>query len=212
VNDNALTTLSVTGGSGNIIISNTATVPTNKTLGLTLSAVTGGTLDDADIYTTLNATSSGSAANTLSNITFGGLTALNVSGTQKLTLTSAAGMSALKTVTVTGSARLTATVSQSTVTSVDTAGSTGTSTITLDTTKATYNGGAGVDLVTTSAGVSKAIALGDGADKLTLAAGTTALTAVIDGGAGNDILSIAAADAPRVTQIPPVKVTQIPPP
>jgi len=195
VNDNALTTLSVTGGSGNIIINNSATVPTNKTLGVTLSAVTGGTLDDADIYTTLNATSSGSAANTLTNITFGGLTALNLSGTQKLTLTSATGMSALKTVAVTGSAGLTATVSQSTVTSVDTTGSTGTSTITLDATKATYNGGAGVDLVTTSAGVSKAIALGDGSDKLTLAAGTTALTAVIDGGAGNDILSIAAADA-----------------
>jgi S-layer protein len=49
--------------------------------------------------------------------------------------------------------------------------------------------------VTTSAGVSKAISLGAGDDKLTLASGTTALTANIDGGAGTDTLSMVAADA-----------------
>jgi S-layer protein len=106
-----------------------------------------------------------------------------------------AGLTGLKTVTVTGSGGLTASVTQATLTAIDTSGSTGASTITFDATKATYAGGAGVDLVTTSAGVSKAIALGDGADKLTLAAGTTTLTAVIDGGLGIDVLSMAAADA-----------------
>jgi S-layer protein len=195
VGDNALTILSLTGGSGNITINNPATVPTNKTLGLTLSAVTGGTLADSNIYTTLNLNSSGAVANTFANVADTALTALNVSGTQKMTLLSTAGMTGLKTVSVTGSGGLTASVTQATLTAIDSSGSTGALTITFDATKATYAGGAGVDLVTTSAGVSKAITLGDAADKLTLAAGTTALTAVVDGGLGIDVLSMAAADA-----------------
>ena len=195
INDNALTILSLTGGSGAINITNTATVPTNKTLGLTLSAVTGGTLTDSNIYTTLNLNSTGSAANSLANVADTALTALNVSGTQKMTLVSTAGMTGLKTVSVTGSGGLTASATQATLTAIDSSGSTGASTITFDATKATYAGGAGVDLVTTSAGVSKAIALGDAADKLILAAGTITLTAVIDGGLGIDVLSMTAADA-----------------
>jgi S-layer protein len=195
INDNALSILSVTGGSGNITVTNLAAVPTNKTLGLTLSGVTGGTLSDSNIYTTLNLNSSGSSANTLANIADTALTALNVSGTQNVTLTSTAGAPLLKTVTVTGSSGLNASVTQATLTAIDTSGSTGTSNLTFDATKATYTGGAGVDLVTTSAGVSKTIALGDGADKLTLAVGTSVLTAVIDGGLGIDVLSMAAADA-----------------
>jgi S-layer protein len=116
-----------------------------------------------------------------------------------MTLVSTAGMTGLKTVSVTGSGGLTASVTQATLTAIDSSGSTGASTITFDATKATYAGGAGVDLVTTTAGVSKALALGDGADKLTLVGSTTALTAVVDGGLGVDVLSIAAADAANAT-------------
>jgi S-layer protein len=87
-------------------------------------------------------------------------------------------------------------VAQATVTAVDTSGTTGTSTITLDATKATFTGGAGKDNVTTSAAApTKAIALGDGDDSLTLASGTTAVTGAITGGAGTDTLSMVAADA-----------------
>lgn len=194
--DNALTTLNLTGGSGNIIIDNSGlTTATNKTLGLTLNGQTGGTLDDADIYTTLNVNTTG-AASTLANITFGGATALTVAGTKGLTLTSTAGLTALQTVTVTGSAGITANLSAATVTAVDTSGTTGSSTVTVDATKATFTGGAGVDKVTTSAvAPTKAISLGDGDDFLTLAGGTTTVTGTITGGNGTDTLSMAAADA-----------------
>lgn len=196
VNDNALTTLSVTNGTGNIIIDNSGlTTATNKTLNLAISGQTAGTLDDADIYTTLNITT-GATKSTLSNVTLGALTALTVAGTTGLTLTSAAGMTALKTVTVSGAAGLTATLTAATTTAINTAASTGTSTITMDATKATYTGGAGVDKVTTSAATpTKAIALGDGNDSLTLASGTTSTTAALTGGAGTDTLTMVAADA-----------------
>lgn len=195
VNDNALTTLSATGGSGNITIANGGlTTATNKTLGLTLNGVTGGTLDDADIYTTINVTTAGTKS-TLADITDTALTALTVGGTTGLTLTSAAGMTALKTVIVTGAAGLTATISQASVTAFDASASTGAQVITLNTTRATYTGSAGADTLTTSAGVSRTISLGDGDDTLTLASGTTALTGKIDGGTGTNTLVMATADA-----------------
>ena len=88
ISDNALKNLTVSGGRGNIIIDNSGlTTPTNKTLALSISGQTSGTLDDADIYTTLNVTTTG-VDSTLSNITFGGMTTLNVAGTKVLTLTS----------------------------------------------------------------------------------------------------------------------------
>jgi S-layer protein len=195
VGSNALTTLSVANGSGNIIIDNQATDVVTKTLNATVNNLTGGTLDDADNYTKLNVTTTG-ANSTLANVTFGALTDLSVSGTKALTLTSTAGATALKTVTVTGTAGLSASVAQASVTAVDTSGTTGTSTITLDATKATFTGGAGKDNVTTSAAApTKAIALGDGDDSLTLASGTTTVTGAITGGAGTDTLSMVAADA-----------------
>jgi S-layer protein len=193
--DNALTTLSVTGGSGNIIIDNnvlTLATATNKTLALTINGETGGTLDDADIYTTLNVTTAG-ASSTLANVTTGGVTAITVAGTKGLTLNSTTGLTALKTATVTGAAGLTADLSGATVTAVDTSGTTGTSTITLDATKATYTGGAGVDNVTVVTGATKAISLGAGDDSLTL--GSFVPTAAISGGDGTDTLSITAAAA-----------------
>ncbi len=193
INDNALTTLSVSGGSGNIIIDNSGlTTPTNRTLGLTINGQTGGTLDDADIYTTLNVTTTGTDS-TLANVTFGAATALNVAGTKALTLTSTAGLSALKTVAVTGTAGVTGNFSGATVTGITTTGTTGTTTVTIDGSKATYTGGAGVDAVTLAATTpSKAISLGDGADSLDLSGATGTPTGAIDGGAGTDSLRITA--------------------
>ena len=191
--DTALTTLSVAHGSGNIIIDNSGlTTPTNKTLALTANGLTGGTLDDADIYTTLNVTTTG-ADSTLANITTGAVTAVTVAGSKTLTLTSSAGLTALKTVTVSGSAGIKADLSAATVTAVDTSASTGTSTVTIDGSKATFTGGAGVDKVTTTAAtVGKAISLGAGDDTLVLGS-AAAPTAAISGGAGTDTLSLSAA-------------------
>jgi S-layer protein len=195
--DNALSTLSLANGTGNIIIDNsgTVTVTPATTLNMTVNGLTGGTLDDADIYTTLNIATTGEASK-LANVTFGAATTLAVSGDKVLTLTSAAGLSALKTATVSGSAGLSADISGASITSISTAATTGNSTITMDATKSTFTGGAGKDAVTTSAAApTKAISLGDGDDSVTLAAGTTAVTGTITGGNGTDTLQMRAADA-----------------
>ena len=198
INNNALSTLSVANGSGNIIIDNSGlTTPTNKTLALTANGLTGGTLDDADIYTTLNITTA-TVKSTLANITFGAVTALTVAGTKGLTLTSATGLSALKTVVVSGSAGITADLSEgtlaATVTAVDTSATTGASKVTIDGSKATFTGGTGADTVTASAAtITKALSLGAGDDGLTWTAGTANPTAAISGGDGTDTLGIAAA-------------------
>ena len=194
INDNALTSLSVTGGSGNIIIDNSGlTTPTNKTLGLTINGQTGGTLDDADIYTTLNVTTTG-ANSTLANITTGGVTAVTVAGTKVLTLTSTAGLTALKTVTVSGSAGIKADLSGATVTSVDASATSGANTVTVDASKATFTGGSGVDTITLAATVpSKAVSLGAGDDSLNLGALAGTPTGKLDGGAGTDNLTMTAA-------------------
>ena len=201
-NGTALSTLNLKNGSSNIIIDNSGlTTPTNKTLNLTVDGLTGGTLDDADIYTTLNVTTkytgtSTTTTSTLTNVTFGALTALNVSGDKVLVLTSTAGASALVNVKVTGSAGLTGTFAATTMKNIDTSGTTGKATVTFDATVASYTGGAGVDAVTTSAAApTEVISLGDGDDSLTLATGTNAVTGAITGGNGNDILSMVVADA-----------------
>ena len=195
IGDNALTTLSLRGGSGNIIIDNSGlTTPTNRTLDATVDGLTGGTLDDADIYTTLNVTTAGHNS-TLSNITFGALTSLTLDGTKILTLNAATGMSALQTVTVGGAAGLTANLSnQNTVTSIDTSATTGTSTITLNAHLASFTGGAGADRVTFSANpVDHAASLGDGDDSLDLGSLATTPGAALSGGDGTDTLTMTAA-------------------
>jgi S-layer protein len=86
-------------------------------------------------------------------------------------------------------------------TSVNTTGTTGTVVATIDASKATYTGGAGVDSVTlSSATVSKAINTEAGNDTVTLAAGTTSLTANVSGGENTDTLVMAAADAATASQ------------
>ncbi len=196
ITNNALKSLTLSGGSGNILIDNTGlTTPTNKTLALSINGQTSGTLDDADVYTTLNITTTG-VNSTLSNCTFGAVTALNLGGTKVLKLNSTAGLSALKTVTVAGSAGITADLSAATVTSLDTTATTGTSIVTIDASRASFTGGAGVDKITNNAATStKAISLGAGDDSLTMPSITETLTAAISGGIGTDTLTMTATRA-----------------
>lgn len=176
---NKLATLSLANGSGNIIIDNSDAVVAGDavtTLALTVNGLTGGTLDDADIYTTLNITSTGTAS-TLANITQGALTSLTLAGDAGLTLTSLAGAGAL--------------------TSIDASAATGGLAIGSALSAATaYTGSSGVDVIGLG-NTTSAIATGAGDDVVTLTAGTTALGAggTIDAGEGTgDILSFADAD------------------
>ena len=176
INGTGLTDLTLKGGSGNIIIDNSGlTTPTNKMLNLTLDGQIGGTLDDADVYTTLNMTTTGSNS-TLSNITYGALTTLNISGSQTLTLVNATGMSALTTVKVSGSAGLSVTdLTNATLTSIDASATSGNVTVKIDSTKTSYSGGSGIDKVTLTGIPTKVISGGAGtADVLVITAAAAA--------------------------------------
>ena len=195
--DTALTDLSLTRGQGNIVIDNSGLAsPTNTTLNLTLNGVTGGSLIDANIYSTVRITTTG-VKSRLANISAAAVTDLVIDGSTGLSLTSTAGLASLAHVTVAGSAGVTADFgSVYTLTSLDASATTGTSTVSINGSRTSYAGGAGVDNVTTvGSNLSKAISLGGGDDTLTLAAGTTLPTATIDGGTGNDTLGMGATDA-----------------
>ncbi|OYU30634.1 MAG: hypothetical protein CFE39_12635 [Comamonadaceae bacterium PBBC2] len=184
-------------GTGNVLVGNGGlTTATNKTLAVTLDNVTGGWIKDSNIYTTLNVTTANTAS-TLADIQDTVLETLAIAGTKGLTLTTAAGMTTLKTVTVSGSAGLTSSdLTTASITSIDASATSGANTITFNAVTSTYKGGTGVDKVTTSAAApTKAIDLGTGDDTLTLASGTTAVTGTIVGGDGSDTLVMVAADA-----------------
>ena len=131
---------------------------------------------------------------------------LNVSGTGTLTVDErgANELNGLKAIKVTETAGLTLTrhgTHTDNITSVDTTGTTGTTTISIKGDAATYTGGAGVDKVTitnANTAIAKAIDLGAGDDTLTLnvTAGTVALPTVeLKGGDGIDTIAMSAADA-----------------
>lgn len=148
--------------------------------------------------TTLNVKSTG---NNYVNLTANATETLNVSGTGLLDA-STTDLAGLKTVKVTETAglKLNAAVNN-TVTSVDTTGTTGTVTISIDGDKATYAGGAGVDNVTVtnaSTAIAKAIDLGAGDDRLDLSATLAidpASTVELKGGDGTDTIVLSAAAA-----------------
>ena len=188
ISDNALTTLAVAGGSGNVLVSNgNLTIPTNLTLNATIDGETGGSFINSNVYTRLNITTANSNS-TLANISFAATTTLAIAGTKALRLTSTNGLAALQTVTVSGAAGLTANLSGAQVTAIDTSATTGTSTIFMDGSRATFSGGNGADIVTVSSQASKAIALGGGDDEIII--GSFVPTATISGGLGIDTLSI----------------------
>ncbi|WP_421739115.1 hypothetical protein [Caulobacter sp.] len=196
--DNALSTLSLAHGSSNMIIDNSSSLAgglKTTTLNLTANGLTGGTLDDADVYTTLNITT-GAEASTLNNITFGAATALTLAGASRLTLTNATGMANLKTVSVSGAAGLSADLSGATVISVDASASSGANTVTINGNKASFSGGSGVDTVTLSAtAIDKVITLGGGDDVVSIVGATLGTGSIDAGGGSADVLKMSAVSA-----------------
>lgn len=194
VSSDALTSLSLANVSGkNVVVNNISAT----TLGLALNKVTtasGVNLDNAGAkYTALNITTSGSDSAVA--VTGNAVTALTVAGSKAVDLTGSA-FGALKTVTASGAAGLTM-ASGATVTDINASASTGAITVTnFDASKATYEGSAGVDMLTLAAGtnVTKAISLGAGNDTVVIGAGAV-ISAVIDGGAGTDTVSMTITDA-----------------
>ncbi len=171
--------------------------------GITSLNLTVNNVNNAvDISTNSSAVKTLAVTATGANSTFG-LTAaqvetLTVAGDKVLDIDTGSTLTALKTVTVTGSAGLSIDASGANVTSVNTTATTGAVTATINGTKATYTGGAGVDNVTLDTGLAltKAIDLGAGNDTLSFAAlAVTGSTALLSGGADTDTLSMAVATA-----------------
>lgn len=191
----ALTTVSLSNSSGANIIDNGATA---TALTLNLNKITGATDIDngAASVTDLTVNTSGAASSTV--LTAAELKNLTVSGSQLLTLTTST-LTKLDKVVVSGTAGLTigGTNEVDTVTSVNTSATTGTTTIAIDGTKATYVGGAGVDVVTLATGtaLTKSIDLGAGDDTLVFSADVTGSSTTLSGGDGTDTLSMSVARA-----------------
>lgn len=191
-NLNALTDLTLANSD-----TGTAAITTNvASLNLTVNDVANTvTITDANLKTVNLTTTGADSSFGLANAT---IETLNVSGTKAANLT-ASTLAALKTVTVSGSAGITLDADEAdTITSINTSATTGTVTSVINGQAATYTGGAGVDNVTLSTTApTKAIALGAGNDKVTLASGTTAIGAngSINGGADTDTVVMVAADA-----------------
>lgn len=168
------------------------------TLALNLNNVQGAVnLDGAadSALKTLNVTTSG--ANSTFGLTAAAVETLTVAGDKVLDIDTASTLTALKTVTVTGSAGLSL-GAPAALTSVNTSATTGAVAATIDGTKTTYTGGAGVDTVTLTTGtaLTKAIDLGAGDDTLSFAAvAVSGSSAVLNGGDGIDTLSMNAARA-----------------
>lgn len=139
---------------------------------------------------TLNVTSTG---NNVVKLTAAATEVLNVKGTGLFDVDSI-DLATLKTVVVTETAGLSLHADvEDTVTSVDTTATTGTVTVAIDSTKATYAGGEGNDIVTLSntTAATKAIDLGNGNNTLILADDTvTAPTVDIKAGTGIDTISM----------------------
>lgn len=202
VSSSALTSLTLANSNG---AAATVNNKTSTTLALTVNNLkTGSTINldggTAAKYAALNITTAGK--DSVADVTATGVTALTVAGTNVVDLTSATSghlgnaATALKTVTVSGTAGLTGVFTGANVTDVNASATNGTMTVSLDASKATYEGGSGADVITlSSSSVSKAVSLGAGNDKLTLTSGTTYAAAVLDAGAGVDSLVMDSADA-----------------
>lgn len=170
IKSNALNTLSLSNSSADAT-SGTVTITNSSatTLDLTVNGGSKG-LGDVDAntntaaYTTLNVHVAGS---TTVKVLADKVTTLSVDGSSTLDLSSSS-FTALKTVTVSGSAGVTGDFSGTNVTDVNASGTSGNVKAIIDTTKATYEGGAGNDTVTISASPTKAISGGGGTDTLVL--------------------------------------------
>ena len=166
ISDTGLTTLKLAHGTGIVTLNNSGATSPATTLNLSLDAVTsGGLIDSAHNYTTLNITNAASTSSLALDTT--GLTALTIAGSGSLEVYT--NSTVLQTLTVTGSTSLTTSVDAS-VTAVTT--------------------GSGDDVVgVIGHTISKAISLGAGNDFFYLSgSGTTAMTATVDGGDGTDTL------------------------
>ena len=180
INSSALTTLNLAGTLDDVNAGTLGalTTPTVKTLALNLTGATeaaGKAVTISNNITTLNI-SGNTTASTLTSLVAGGATTINVSGDAKVTLSG----------NTTGA-----------VTAINVTNTKGASFGTAIGAAVSFAGGAGDDAVTLSNSFTKAITMGAGSDKVTVAAGNTTIGTggSVDAGDGTDTIVLATADA-----------------
>ena len=137
ISDNGLTALTLAGSGGTLMLTDALTVPTVTTLALNVNGLNVTGLNDAhNEITTLNVVTGGTTASTIGVLIDSGLTTLNVSGTQNITLTPTSTI--VTAVNVSGGAGLTLTTA-------------------LGATETFTSTGTGTDVVTISAAATVAI-------------------------------------------------------
>jgi S-layer protein len=166
ISSTALNTVTLSGTGGTLGITAGGTTP----ITILTAKLGGGSMDTITVpYSTLNTVMS--ANTTLAGVTDSALRTLNLSGTGVLYIANPAstGIAALTTITETGAAGLTATVSGiAGITALNFAASSGANTVAISATTQTYAGGSGNDLVTINADATKVISGGAGVDTIVL--------------------------------------------
>jgi S-layer protein len=182
INDNALTSLSLTGGTGSLTLTNNATAPTNTALALSLNgvgsiassgAVSAVTFNDfKNEVTTLNVTTAGK--DSYLSIADTKLATLNVSGTNALNLSGVLS-NTVKTIAVSGAAGFNDGGLLATDTGLTsfTTTSSGKIVATLNATQS-FVGSSGQDVITISADATKAITGGSATNNEIIFNGTAA--------------------------------------
>jgi S-layer protein len=166
---NALVTLGLGGGSGDVSIVNGGLAGnSHHSLALSLNSIIGGQISDAGLVTTLNLTTSGSDSS-LANLNMAALADINLSGSAHLNLASTSGLSSIANVKISDKAGISGNFSAASVKSFDAAGTSGNNIVTIDISRTDYHGGSGADIVTlVGSNASHSVSLGSGADRVLL--------------------------------------------
>lgn len=182
ITSGGLTSLSLTKSSGGVSVTAAAG---SRTLNVAMNGLTGGTINDATA-TTVNIAAL--TAKSTFGLSAAAATALNIAAGVDATI-SALVADAATTATISGSGKVTiSAASTAAMTAIN--ASTNTGGVTIAPTLANgvaFTGGSGADAITVGA-TTKAIALGDGSDSVTLSALALGAGGSVDGGAGADTL------------------------
>ena len=209
-----LTSLNLTKSNGGVTV--TAAAGT-RALNVALNGQTGGTITDATA-TTVNVAAL-TVASTGVSLAAAAATSVNLAAGVATTITSL-NADAATSVTLSGSGKITVgAASLAALTSIDAAATTGGVAITPALgTGVAFTGGTGADTISIGA-TTKAVALGDGNDSVTLTAGALGTGGSVDGGAGVDSLTgtsalmsaqlASAATAAKITGFETIRVSDV---
>lgn len=212
INSDVLTSLNLNKLGGNVTVNAAAGT---RALNVALSGQTGGTVTDATA-TTVNVAAL-TAKSTVS-LSAAAATAVNLAAGVDTTIASLTA-DAATAITVTGSGKVSVgAASLAALTSFNASANTGGVTITpMLGNGVAFTGGTGVDSISIGA-TTKAIAMGDGNDSVTLTGGALGTGGAVDGGAGTDTLAgtsalmaaqLGAATAAKITGFETIKVTDM---